>query len=249
MRKCVFCDSAASTKEDAWPKWLVRQFPTESGVEVEGQRGTQLVQRWKSNRHAHQIRNVCASCNNGWMSALEGDAKRVIEPLLSSARYDFSASARRILTRWSMKTAMVFESLGDQRQPYYLQSERDAVRAGELPRGYNAVWVGRCVEFNGFFCKASDLFDHPDPSSRQARGYVTTLGIGSLALQVLSVRLSEGIEVPTDITISLEGRPWNAIGQEIWPGQWETLPWAPSQALHGEYGLEALSRRFRTQPA
>jgi hypothetical protein len=248
MRECIFCGSAASTKEHAWPNWLIQQFPARSGAEIEGQRGTEPVLRWKSKGHSQQVRNVCAQCNNGWMSALEGEAKAIMEPLLFSSRYDLSVSARRTLTRWAMKTAMVFESLGHQRQPYYVQPDRDAIRAGESPLGNNSVWVGRCVEFNGFYSKASDLFDNPDPSSQRARGYVTTLGLGSLALQVLSVRLIHEKTAPTRITVSLADGPWSFIGEQIWPSDGGTVAWAPTQALHGEVGLEALARRFRTTP-
>jgi hypothetical protein len=248
MRECIFCGSAASTKEHAWPNWLIQQFPAGSGAEIEGQRGAEPVLRWKSKGHSQQVRNVCAQCNNGWMSALEGEAKEIIEPLLGVSRYDLSVSARRTLTRWAMKTAMVFESLGHQRQPYYTQAERDAIRLGESPLGKNSVWAGRCVEFNGFYAKASDLFDNPDSSLQRARGYVTTLGLGSVALQVLSVRPTQESAAPTRITISPRDGPWNFVGDEIWPRE-GTVIWAPTQALLGEVGLEALARRFRTTPA
>ena len=162
MRKCSFCAASASTKEDAWPNWLARNSP--AGVEIEGQRGRQPTLRWTSQRHALRVGAVCGSCNNGWMSDLENLAKAVIEPLLRSHQYLFASAEKRNLARWTLKSAMVFESLGVRREPFYTQYERDAVRAGELPPGYHALWVGRCVDLNGLYCNAADLFDHREPS-------------------------------------------------------------------------------------
>jgi hypothetical protein len=183
------------------------------------------------------------------MSDLEGAAKPVIEALLTASRYEFTISARRALARWSFKAAMVFESLGDQREPFYTQSERDAVRTGDLRHGYHAVWVGRAVDLNGLYCQASDLFDHVDSARSETRGYVTTLGIGPIAIQVLAVRLSDGTPIPLRVTIPLAEGPWQNIGQQIWPHDGTALDWEPTQALQGEHGLDALARRFRTRPA
>jgi hypothetical protein len=245
MRKCVFCESAASTKEDAWPRWLVRRLFSTIGVEVEGQRGDKPAKKWRLKQLAQPIKIVCAGCNNGWMSDLEGSAKTVIEPLIDSDKYDFAIEDRRNLTRWVLKTAMVFESLGDDRKAFYSQVDRDDVRRGGLPSGYHSVWVGRCVEFGGFFCRASDLSDAPDFAPREAHGYVTTLGFGPLAVQVVTVKLASASTRLSMITIPLVEGPWDEIGRNIWPSDATVMSWAPTQALRGESGLNALAERCR----
>ncbi len=68
MRKCIFCSDRAATKEDAWPLWLVRRFPTPQGVSVEAQRRGVPLPRWQKGRHGITVRFVCPACNNGWMS-------------------------------------------------------------------------------------------------------------------------------------------------------------------------------------
>ncbi len=249
MRKCSFCAASASTKEDAWPNWLARKFPSPAGVEIEGQRGRQPTLRWTSQRHALRVGAVCGSCNNGWMSDLENLAKAVIEPLLRSHQYLFASAEKRNLARWTLKSAMVFESLGVRREPFYTQYERDAVRAGELPPGYHALWVGRCVDLNGLYCNAADLFDHREPSLSDTTGYVTTLGIGPIALQMLSIRLRDGVPAPARVSIPLSDGPWNEVGSVVWPDDQRAEVWSPTRALNGEYGLDTLSRRFRTEPA
>jgi len=51
VRSCIFCGDRASSKEDAWPRWLVRLLPTGGGVQVEAERDGTPLKGWQTIRH------------------------------------------------------------------------------------------------------------------------------------------------------------------------------------------------------
>lgn len=62
----------------------------------------------------HSLRNfifraVCARCNNGWMSALECEAKPVLLPLVQGIRpvTSLTSNEKLLIARWSFKTAFM----------------------------------------------------------------------------------------------------------------------------------------------
>jgi hypothetical protein len=75
MRNCIFCFGPATTKEDAWPLWLVRRITSPFGVTVEAERDGVKLAAWRALRPEQKIRCVCQPCNNHWMSDLENRAK------------------------------------------------------------------------------------------------------------------------------------------------------------------------------
>src|SRR5208337_1074826 len=83
-RMCMFCDSRASTREDAWPLWLVRMFPGSVEVSVEAEREGNVLKPWRQCGHFAKVKFACGPCNNGWMSDLENEAKPIILSLLSN---------------------------------------------------------------------------------------------------------------------------------------------------------------------
>jgi hypothetical protein len=58
------------------------------------------------------IKNVCTSCNNGWMSRLEGRAKPLLLELMNMqiGLMEMSAEQRTTLSTWAIKTAFMIAS-------------------------------------------------------------------------------------------------------------------------------------------
>ncbi len=86
MAKCIFCPAPVDSKEDAFPKWLMRRFP-QSGM-LERQRSIDDIPRCFRTKSPFKmvVECVCRSCNNGWMSVLQNLAKPVIERLLDNPK-------------------------------------------------------------------------------------------------------------------------------------------------------------------
>jgi len=53
---------------------------------------------------------VCASCNNGWMSDLEGRAKPMLETMLEGRGRALHQEGQRTLAAWALKTAIMVDT-------------------------------------------------------------------------------------------------------------------------------------------
>ena len=247
-RTCMFCDGRASTKEDAWPLWLVRMFPEPpGGVSVEAERKGTVLEPWRQRGHFMKIRYVCQSCNNGWMSALENEAKPLIQRLLSDGVVDLEKE-REIIARWVLKTCMVFEAAGGSGW-FYTKAERSTVREGTIPAGYTAFWAARCVDLSAIYCNAYNLFEGRVASTSGVHGHVTSMAFGTLALQTMTVRPSDAVR--PGVAIRLDGvneEPWPNAAPQLWPPI-VAFQWPPTVGLAGELGVNAFSDRFRPSRA
>ena len=245
MRVCIFCPNRASTKEDAWPLWLMRLLFGGASGTIEGERSSHPVGPWRAVRPGLKVKVVCARCNNGWMSELENRVKPIVETLCREESAALSAADQETLAVWSVKTAMVFEAFRLGRPPFFAQSERHLVRETLRPAPNTSVWAAKCVESPGAFCAASDLGGVVEDSTEGVRAYVTTMGFGPLALQVVGTRLPTTIPPSVmSVTADLRPGPWDDATIRIWPTQRADVTWPGSVGLRGAAGLEAFSERW-----
>lgn len=242
----MFCGDRASSKEDAWPRWLADRFQSSGGVTVDAQRGDQRLPSWQAIGHHIKVKFVCTVCNNGWMSRLESQVKPIVEPLLGEANVTLDIRDQSTLAAWAVKTAMVFEALRlSCSRWFYEDQERADIRANLSPPHRTNVWIAKCVDLPGALCAASDLSDMPGDNAESVRGYTTTMGIGPLALQVLTIRVPTTVPPDAAITAAVRPGPWDRAILRIWPDPQAPVAWPPSIGLRGAEGLEALSERWR----
>lgn len=246
MRTCIFCGDTGMTAEDAWPLWLLRRFPTPSGVTVSSERRGRDPAQWQQADMTQRIRTVCGACNNGWMSALENEAKPIIERLLDDQVSSITTAEQAILTRWSIKSAMVFEGLRGTAEWFYEQDDRGEIAAGAISVNRTNVWMAKCVDLPSIHCVSSDMADAPHPHSATVRGYVTTMAFGNLALQVVSLKVSGAAAAAPSITTGTRGTAWPDVLLQIGPPGVDR-DWPQPLGLNGEIGVEELSLRFRLE--
>ncbi len=118
-KTCIFCGLRGNlSKEHFWPEWLAPHLePPESNAHVtefhsaEGKQPHRLERR--SERQGSvttkKIRAVCASCNNGWMSSLESNAKPVLLALMNRNQSTISLEESHALARWVTLKSIVGE--------------------------------------------------------------------------------------------------------------------------------------------
>lgn len=140
-RVCLFCSTpltrANASREDTVPKWLQAELgiaAAEVRPTLTAPTGEQLEQRIHP---VDQLRTggICRSCNNGWMSELEGYAKPVLCDLISNRRAltTLRKSERQLLSRWAVKTAYVLDAGGlEARVP--LEHLRSLYTTATLPK-------------------------------------------------------------------------------------------------------------------
>jgi len=193
-RQCVFCGSADLTREHVLPDWL-----TEIGLDPEPSIHhvgplNRRPREWSARPFATTVKMVCASCNNGWLSQLEGAAKPVIAPLIRGEGRRLPFEDQALIAAWTCKTALVslLVSSEEARSSGYgvppteytaLYAQRDRVE----PLPFSQYWIGSytgdsraaSIWVTPVVVEAIGASKQPDIPS----GYVMTLTVGRLLVQ------------------------------------------------------------------
>ena len=112
QKTCLFCGSDLHdrrSREHVIPRWLagelkIGDFPiTPTHSTTTGR----VKSRRKHTVSSLVLGSVCAGCNNGWMSALEGAAKAPLRRLIKEevSLPAMAESDRAVIARWAVKTA------------------------------------------------------------------------------------------------------------------------------------------------
>lgn len=162
-RQCLFCSAVANSREHVIAQWLSAHA---------GMRSDQLLPAHFSETVGLQLHNqenprwlgpgqftakfVCAECNNGWMSQLEGWAQQNLgDFLLPTWKRNYSDGLERFqgspeeLIRWLLKTAIVFELSIPAGQTYKVHESFRRVAKGDVPATDLYVF-GACTEDKDF---------------------------------------------------------------------------------------------------
>jgi len=118
--KCIFCDRTGSlSKEHIWAEWLEQIVPQTADshriqsykVRFADSEDTGVTHR-QGPLHHRKIRNVCETCNNGWMSRLEEkDAAPILTPMILGQDVLLREQELKILVRWLVKTSIMISCL------------------------------------------------------------------------------------------------------------------------------------------
>ena len=227
MRKCLFCQKKARSREDIWPQWLAKQFPLSEDSQMEAERGGHKLGTWQSGT-SQLLRSkcVCGDCNNGWMSKLEQETKPIVESILSEKLRALDVSSQAVIAVWATKTAMVLEALYPDRNFFYSAIERQYFRSLSAIPEHTTKWIAKCVNQPNFYSVAEDL--RTAPGVNAAKAYVTTMAFGSLAFQVVSIKTHAALSTATQITYDSREGPWDKTLLQVWPIITYSQHWPPS---------------------
>jgi hypothetical protein len=242
---CVFCGATGPlTKEHVFPVWLRDLFPDVTEVdnvrhyaELDGSKAS--TDEWGGGAFTSTVRDVCASCNNGWMSNLEREAQVVLTPLIGDKATNLDPTAMATAATWATKTALVsglavpgeremiapemYRWFGEYRQP--------------LPGGI--VWLGR---YEGDGQWPISLHQHggsftTEDSDEEYGLFHVVFAIGHLVLAVF------GHELPGDPPLSGAASRTRLL---IWPST-KPIRWPPPLSMTQER-MTAESAELPDQP-
>ena len=109
---CVFCGGGPLTLEHVWPQWVRRDvYSAATSFVHDFAPRTGTVDPWSSQGIDITVRAVCATCNGGWMSALEGVAKTTLIPMSEGKYRVLKNDDQQIICLWALKTALMFKCL------------------------------------------------------------------------------------------------------------------------------------------
>lgn len=193
-RTCVFCGGSAGSQEHAFPDWLNDVVPQPSkGDRAEwahkiGSADGVALRTWtKAEVASLTTGHVCPSCNNGWMSRLEGRIRPLLSPAVVGQPVLWSEADQIEIAWWATKTAVVLETQAGRSGDSFSADEVRLV-CGDTGRSPDHVRVSAAaVEGTiaplGFLCCRAHMTD-AQSGTRLCDLHLYTITLGALVLQV-----------------------------------------------------------------
>jgi hypothetical protein len=210
------------TKEHLWSDWLrkaileSRAAGGQKHFRAEIERDGRTAQY--SNPSLEQTVGMpCRQCNNGWMHALENEVKDFMTPMaFRGDKVLLNPERRLVLSRWAVKTAMVYEfTSGDKDTTYFTAAERLAFKQTfDFPENL-WIWTGRYDGVRPMHAVLRRATNQPAAPII----YSFTFSANFLVLQVFAFRLSAGnlssvaTATKTERLLDL----WPTSGWQSWP--------------------------------
>lgn len=215
--ECIFCGGEELTDEHVLPLWAGKVLQRLGDGEWTylrfiDRRPVPAAFATKSARAAtSKIRCVCKTCNGGWMSRLEVDAKAILTPLILGEPRKLSVDDRVAAATWLTKTALVHDLLGD-RPAILPDARRTEFGDRKTPFSNSDLYVGRYEGRRTFARYAVPATD----SGTGERCLLFTTLMGSLFLQV-AIRNDERGDVIGRSPIEGLAALWPAAYGLMWP--------------------------------
>jgi hypothetical protein len=136
--QCLFCGNKAGSREHLWPAWIHKRLQITAPIRIAiGKKPVQI-----SGNPEIKVKTACGTCNNGWMSTLEGQCVPLIGSLMQDISTPLGDSQQSLLTAWALKTAMVTDSTNKiTRNLFYEKSEREKLRAVGIEPGTHGSFL------------------------------------------------------------------------------------------------------------
>ncbi len=241
---CIFCDERANiTGEHLWSDWFGKMLGPKLYTMVRKSKSGD-VQTWHSRKLNSESKVVCAPCNNGWMSVLEGDAKQVIQDMAVQCKHvTLRPRAIRTIVELAFLKAVVADHSHDNRDPFFSTAERqDFRKTRRLPLGVQ-MWLGSLVPQHGVF--KSMYVTTPGHVRTQFEMNIFTYSLGHLVIQLTIPRwLGETEEAFMMTPILQQGPEWNEVSIPMFPINSALNPW-PANAHMGRELIGVYAQRWK----
>jgi hypothetical protein len=234
-RTCIFClkPIAERSREHVFPQWLLDHLQIrEAAISPTHYKpdGTVVSKREHTLENLQEGR-VCKTCNEGWMSTLENEAKPLLVHLFSGEKtvVELTSDERKTVARWAAKTAFALNSASN-----YLKNvpaeHFAAIREGFPSRImiFGQQHHGN-MPFNWLQTSAWHLVAPDHETDRQApdESYKITLLFGKLLLLVAHWPLGDWIYgIWPGIHVPLWPQSGRIVGVEP---ETKEFPWNDSQ--------------------
>jgi len=240
IRKCMFCSqSGGMSKEHVFGEWLKPHFPRSPNVKHESVNfsyadddrnrpvGTRRLKQGHSG--SVKLRTVCQSCNNEWLSRLEGRVKPILPALIYGKKLGLLPEAQATLATWATKTVMV----ATQRRPndaLVPQAERTWLMDNLAPPKnwfvwfaayHGGAWSNLRMLTHAATLEASSVVEENSPAD-----YVinSVFGMGHVVFCVVNTS-SPGVMARCTGLESKEGL------FQLWPPHARSIPWPPFRII------------------
>lgn len=237
MRKCLFCDSNADSKEHLWHQWILEKFdevPIRLTISDLPTRILPTPER--------KFKGVCDSCNRGWMGTLESKNRFLLGAMMHDISTPLDQNQQNSIAVWAVKTTMAFDaSVRRKRNPFYTRNQCEEFRLRAVIPDLTNVWVGHFSMFSiAHF--AADVSITINKIPEAGYGCVATLVLGHLVFQVMTVHISHSeYKAYGTIPVRPKDGPWDRLLTPIWPIT-RSVSWPPPLSFTNDGGLQTIGR-------
>ena len=231
MRPCIFCGSPADSKEDLFPRWILKRVVTRQPLYRQmGDAPPEITEDQEV-----RVPCVCKECNNTWMSGMETTVKKFLGPMIEDLSLALDRQNRQNLAEWAVKGAMISDAVNPHPRFFteaecYAFKQKRTIPVRTLV--FAARFTGRSLDSNGVD------FTLTEPQSREllVRGHVYNVMVGHVVLQVLSWHAEPPHEHKIIRMRAADG-PWDKLTIQIWPIEKKSLKWPPPLSLSSVMGV------------
>jgi hypothetical protein len=240
--QCIFCGREQASDEHVFGRWVSRLFADGVPFTLAKAPG-----RSTSGLKVINVKNraTCASCNGGWMSRSETEAKALLPPVIRGESILWDSAQQARVARWAFKTALMLDrsSVASQVAPrhhfrflFKQQSPPESVTI-YLARYFPGAGEDQ-VGFIGSSYTPTGVNPHlyPDP-------YQITFSVGQAVFQVVGhsgtapVEIRRAGQLDSGLVI-----PINDLFRQLWPIRAHDFAWPPDGGHLNTLSLEALAR-------
>ena len=152
--KCIFCGKGGLTKQHVWPDWLRNVVPRlnntheQSKIHVltnlmnKSAHISPSLKNYQGHQGVRKIRNVCKTCNGGWMSRLETKAKPLLSSMILQNPVVLEKEAQAIIASWVVMTSIVAEFTDQTSMAIPISHRGIFMKTVSPPSGWK-IWIGK----------------------------------------------------------------------------------------------------------
>jgi hypothetical protein len=225
MNLCIFCKNLADSKEDLFPRWILRSVDTREPLyRQSGDAPPEITEDQEV-----RIPCVCQKCNNTWMSGMETTVKKFLGPMIEDLSFPLDRQNQQNLAEWAVKGAICNDAV-DIHPRFFTESECQEFRQKrsipDRTRVFAARFTGRSLDSNG----VDFTLIEPNTGEVLVRGHIYNVMVGHVVLQVLSWH-PEPQEKDKIIQFRAADGPWDKLTAQIWPIEKKSVNWPPPKSL------------------
>jgi hypothetical protein len=231
VKPCIFCGDPADSKEDLFPRWILKRVKTrESLYRQVGNAPPEITENQEV-----RVPCVCTKCNTTWMSRMESTVKKFLGPMIEDFSLPLDPQNQRNLSEWAVKCAMCNDTV-DSHPRFFTDAECHAFKQKRtIPEGtlvFAARFIGRSLDSNG----VDFTLTEPKSGALLVRAHIYNVLVGHVVLQVLSWH-PEPAHQGKIIRFAVRKGPWSQFTIQVWPARNKPLTWPPPMSLSVAIGI------------
>jgi hypothetical protein len=241
-KQCLFCANEANSKEHLWSDWILKRLGTQPTRIKMGKARASTIPH-----SVIEVRCVCIPCNGDWMSDSESENIPIIGRLMENTATSLDPAQQTSLALWAVMKAMVLDGVNAKnRGHFFTRNECEALRLERRIPDKTVVEIGAYVR-KGYSADGTIVsLDFPN-APKAAKASVSTLVIGHLVIQVVTVHHEPEHENDPVGTVEIGDGEWDKLLLRIWPVGTQPVSWPPQATFDnsGPRSIATLQNRWR----